>query len=97
MSEQEHIIYLLRGMPRNDELKVFLGLIMDKNATMTATPDEIVTTLVEKDSAIKRANGPAPEALIFAKTGGGNGGKAGKGGRSPRRDKRDNQGDNDRK
>jgi len=73
---------------------------MDKNATMTATPDEIVTKLVEKDAAIKRENGLAPEALPFAKKGGkggGNGGKAGKGRKSPRRDKRDNQGDNDRK
>jgi len=47
MSEQEDIFYLLRGIPRNDEWKVFLELMMDKNATMTATPDEIVTKLVE--------------------------------------------------
>jgi len=98
MSEQEHIFYLLRGIPRNDEWKVFLELMMDKNATMTATPDEIVTKLVEKEAAIKRENGLAPEALLFAKKGGkgggGNGGKAGKGGRSPRRDKRDDKRDN---
>jgi len=71
---------------------------MDKNATMTATPDEIVTKLVEKEAAIKRENGLAPEALPFAKKhgkgGGGNGGKAGKGGRSPKRDKRDDKRDN---
>jgi len=106
MSEQEHIFYLLRGIPRNDELKVFLELMMDKNATMTATPNEIVTKLVEKEATSKRGNGLAPEALLFAKKGGkggsgGYGGKAGKGGRSPRRDKRDkkrdNKGDNDRK
>jgi len=105
MSEQEPIFYLLRGIPRNDKWKVFLELMMDKNAMLTATPDEIVTKLVEKEAAIKRENGLAPEALLFAKKGGkgggGNGGKAGKGGRSPRRDKRDdkrdNKGDNDRK
>jgi len=106
MSEQEHIIHLLHGIPRNNEWKVFLEPMMDKNATMTATPDEIVTKLVEKEAAIKRENGLAPEALLFAKKGGkggsgGYGGKAGKGGRSPRRDKRhdkrDNKGDNDRK
>jgi hypothetical protein len=91
MSEQEHIFYLLRGIPRNDEWKVFLELMMDKNATMTATPDEIVTKLVEKEAAIKREKGLAPEALLFAKKGGGNGGKAGKGGRSAKRDKRDNK------
>jgi len=28
--------------------------MMGKNATMTATPDEIVTKLVEKEAAIKR-------------------------------------------
>jgi len=98
MSVQEHIFYLLRGIPRNDEWKVFLQLMMDQNATMTATPDEIITKLVEKEAAINRENGLAPEALLFAKKGGkgggGNGGKAGKGGRSPRRDKRDNKRDN---
>jgi len=95
MSEQEHIFYLLCGIPRNDEWKVFLELMMDKNATMTATPDEIVTKLVEKEAAIKRQNGLAPEALLFAKKGG-KGGKAGKGGRSPKRDKRDNKGDKEK-
>jgi len=93
MSEQEHIFYLLRRVPRNDEWKVFLELMMDKNVTITALHDEIVTKLVEKEAAIKRQNGLAPEALLFAKKGGkgggGNGGKAGKGGRSPKRDKRD--------
>jgi len=90
MSEQEHIFYLLRGIPRNDEWKVFLELMMDKNATMTATPNEIITKLVEKEAAIKRENGLAPEALLFAKKsgkGGGNGGKAGKGSRSPQRER----------
>jgi hypothetical protein len=47
MSEQEHIFYLLHGIGRNDKWKVFLELIMDKNAKMTVTPDEIVTKLVE--------------------------------------------------
>ena len=72
-----------------------------QHATMTATPDEIITKLVEKEAAIKRENGLAPQALLFAKKGGkgggGNGGKAGKGGKIPRSDKRDNKGDNDRK
>jgi len=106
MSEQEHIICLLRGIPRNYEWKVFLELVLDENATMTATPDEIVAKLVEMEAAIKRETGLAPEALLFAKKGGkdgsgGYGSKAGKGGRSPGRDKRDdkreNKGDNDRK
>jgi hypothetical protein len=94
MSDQEHIFYLLCGIPRNDEWKVFLELMMDKNATMTATPDEIVTKLVEKEAAIMREKGLAPDALLFAKKGGGNGGQAGKGGRSPKRDNRDDKRDN---
>jgi len=95
MSKQEHIFFLLCGIPRNDEWKVFLELMMDKNATITATPDEIITTLVEKEAAIKRENGLTPEALLFAKKDGkGGNGKAGKGGRSPKRDKRDNKRDN---
>jgi len=94
MSEQGHIFHLLRGIPRNDECTVFLELILDKNATMIATPNEIVDTLVEKEASIKTENGLAPDALLFARkrgNGGGNGGKAGKGGKSPRRDKRDNK------
>jgi hypothetical protein len=96
ISEQEHIFYLLRGVPRNDEWKVFLELMMNKNATMTATPVEIVTKLVEKVAAITSENGLAPEALLSAKQGGrgGRGGKIGKVGNSPKRDERDNEGDN---
>jgi hypothetical protein len=94
--------YLLHGIPRNDRWKVFQELMIDKNATMITTPDEIVTKLVEKEAAIKRENGLAPEAQLFSKKGGrggnngngGNGGKAGKGGRSLKRDKRDDKRDN---
>ena len=100
MSEQEHIFYLLHGNPRNDEWKVYLVLMTERNTTMTATPVEIVTKLVEKETAIKRENGLAPEALLFEKTGG-RGGRGGKAGISPKRDKgddkTDNKGDNDRK
>jgi hypothetical protein len=51
MSEQEHIFNLLRGMPRNNGWIVYLELMIDKNATMTAAPNEIVTKLVEKEAA----------------------------------------------
>jgi len=65
---------------------------MDNNALMTATPDEIITKLIEREAAIKRENWLTPEAQLFAKKGGkGGNGKAGKGGKSPKRDKRDNQ------
>jgi hypothetical protein len=87
MSEQEHIFYLLRGIPSNDEWKVSLEHMMEKNAAMTVTPNEIITMLIEKEAAIKREKGLAPEALLFAKKGGVHGGKAGKGGNSPKRDK----------
>jgi hypothetical protein len=93
MSDQEHILYLLHGIRRNDKWKVFLKLMMNKNATITSMSDEIITKLVEKDAAIKRENGLAPNALLFAK----NGGRAGRGskvGKSPRRDKRDHKRDN---
>jgi len=30
MSEQQHIFYLLQGIPRNDDWKAFLELMMDK-------------------------------------------------------------------
>jgi hypothetical protein len=96
MSEQELIIYLLHGIPKNDEWKVFLELMMGKYATMTTMPEEIVTKLAEKNAAIKRENGLTPEALLFAKKGG-RGGRGGKVGKGARRDKRDNQGDIDKK
>jgi len=96
MSEQQHIFHLFRRIPRNDEWKVFLKLMMDKSATMTATPDEIVTKLIEKEAAIKRENGLAPGALLFEKKGG-KAGRGGKGGKSPNRDKRDNKDDSKEK
>jgi len=83
MSEQEHIFYLLRGIPTNDEGKVFLELMMDRNATMTTTPNEIVTKLVQTDAAINRENLFAPEAQPFAKKGG-IGSQVGKGGKVQR-------------
>jgi hypothetical protein len=88
MSQQEYIFYLLRGIPSNHEWKIFLELMMDKNARLTATPDGIVTELVEKEAAIKRENGLAQEALLFAKKGG-KAGEASKGSISPKRDTRD--------
>ena len=65
MHEQEHLFYLLCGIPTNDEWKIFLELMMDKNGRMTTTPEEIVTKLVEKQAAIRRENGLAPEALLL--------------------------------
>jgi len=66
---------------------------MDKNPTMTTRPNEIVTMLVEKEAAINRENGLAPEALLIAKKCG-RGGRGGKVGNSPKRDKRDETRDN---
>jgi hypothetical protein len=87
MREQEQIFYLLCGIPRNDEWKVFLELMMDKNTTMTAMPHEIVTKHVENEAAIKRENELGPEALLFATKGGkdGSGGYGGKDGKVGRR------------
>jgi len=99
MSEQDHIFYLLLGIPRNNEWKGFMELVMDNNAMMTTMPDELVIKLVYKEAAMERDIALAPEALLFAKTGGnvGNGSKGGKGGKSPKRDERENEGDNNRK
>jgi len=96
MSQHVHIFDLLRGIARNDEWNVFLELMMDKNATMTATPDKIVTKLVANEAATTRENGLSPETLLFAKMGG-KGGKAGRGDKSPKRNKRDNKDDRNEK
>jgi hypothetical protein len=68
--------------------------MMNNTMMMTAMPDEIVTKLIEVDAAIKRVNGIAPEALLFAKKGS-KGCKASKGGRSPKRHKDDGKRDNE--
>jgi hypothetical protein len=67
--------------------------MMDKNATMNAKPNEIVTKLVEMDAAMRRENGLTREALPIARkvARGGRGGQVGK---SPKRDKRDDKRDN---
>jgi len=69
ISEREHIFYLRCGIPRNDEWKVFLELMIDKNATMTATPDEIVTKLIAKEAAIKRENWARSRSCALCKEG----------------------------
>jgi len=92
ISAQEHILYLPRGIPRNDEWKVFLELMTHNDPTMTATPDEIVTKLVDREAAINRENGLSPEAPLFAKKGGKRG-KCRRSGNGPMRDKKDNEDD----
>jgi hypothetical protein len=67
MTDGERMFYLLRRIPRNDDWQLFLELMMDKHATATLTPDEIVIKLVEKEATIKRENALAQEALLFAK------------------------------
>jgi len=57
--------------------------MIDKNAMITTTPNEIVTKLVQKAAAIMGENGLTPEALFFAKMCG----KGGKGGKDPTRNK----------
>jgi len=85
MTDEEHVFYLLRGIPRNDDWQFLLELMMDKNAMATLTPDEIVIKLVEKEATIKRENGLWQDALLFAKRNGkgqGKGRKSWKGGES---------------
>jgi len=94
MTDEEHVFYLLRGIPRNDDWQFFLELMMDKNATATLTPDEIVIKLVEKEATIKREKGLGQEALLFAK-GNAKGKGKGKGRKSWKGDESDE--DQDRK
>jgi len=47
MSKQQHTFYLLSGIPRNNEWIVFLELMINKNGTMTTTPNDILQQLVE--------------------------------------------------
>ena len=99
MNDEEHVFHPLRRIPRNDDWQFFLQLMMDKNATATLTPSEIVFKLVEKKATIKHETGLGQETLLFAKgnaQGNGKGKCKGKGKRrkSWKRDKSDeDQGD----
>jgi hypothetical protein len=77
MTDVEHVFHLRRGIQRNDDWQFFLQLMMDKNATATLTPDEIVIKLVGKEAMMKRENGLGQEALLFAE-GNGKGNAKGK-------------------
>jgi hypothetical protein len=92
ISEQEHIISLLCRIPRDNRWKGFLELMMEKNATMTTTPDEIITKLVKKKAVITRQNGLAPKGLTCAKKGG-RGSRGGKVGKCPNRAKKEHKRD----
>jgi len=48
MCEQENIQYRVHRIQRNDNLTVFLELMMGKNVTITATRDVIVAKPVRK-------------------------------------------------
>ena len=80
ISDEAHVFYLLRGIPRNDNWEIFLELIMDQNAMAMLTPNDIVMKLVKKEATIKRENGLGQEALLFTKRNAkGKGRKSGKG------------------
>jgi len=88
MTDKEHVFYLLRGIPRNDDWQFILELMIDKNATATLTPDEIVIKLVKKEATIKHEKGVGKEALLFAK-GSAKGKSKGKGSKSWKGDESD--------
>ena len=67
MSQQEHVFYLLRGLPRNDDWKVFIEIMRDKDGTISMKPEEVVTKLLAQEAAIERDRGLSPETLLFAK------------------------------
>jgi len=67
MTDEEHVFYLPRGKPRNDFGQFFAELMMDKNATATLTPNEIVMMMVEKEATMKPEQRLGHKALLFAK------------------------------
>jgi hypothetical protein len=69
MTDAKHMFYLICGIPRNDDWKFFLLLMMDKNVTATLTCNEIVTKLIKKESTISSKKGLNRNALLFAHIG----------------------------
>ena len=67
MSQQEHVFFLLCGLPRNEDWKVFIEIMRDKDGTISMKPEDVVTKLLAQEAAIKRDKGLAPETLLFAK------------------------------
>ena len=69
MSKQEHVFYLLRGVPRNDEWKVFLEIPHNKS-DLHVKPEEVATKLVAHEAAIKREKGMSADSgiLLFTRS-----------------------------
>ena len=69
ISKQEHVFYLLRGVPRNDDWKVFLEILRNR-PDIHAKPEEVVTKLAVQEAAIKREKGMSADSdvLLFTKT-----------------------------
>jgi len=67
MSNEKHIFSLLCEIPRSNNWNVYLKVMMGTNATISATPDEIVTKLIELYAAFSWENGLAPAALLVEK------------------------------
>ena len=69
MSKQEHVFYLLRGVPRNDDWKVFLEVLRNK-PDLPVKPEEVVTKLVAQEAAIKREKGMSVDSdiLLFTRS-----------------------------
>jgi hypothetical protein len=66
MPDEEHLVYRLCAIPRNDDCQFFLELMMNKTVMATLPRDETVIKLVEKEATMKRKSGSGQEALLFA-------------------------------
>lgn len=67
-SRQEHVFYLLRGVPRKDDWNGFLEILGSK-PDRHVKPDEVVTQLMVQEAAIEREMGMSTERQLFAKSG----------------------------
>ncbi|KAF8247989.1 hypothetical protein K440DRAFT_643262 [Wilcoxina mikolae CBS 423.85] len=79
MPDGEHIFYLLYGIPNNDEWKIFLKFMEDKDAENTMWPSELITKMLEREEKLKQEKDLGHDTLRFAKKGKGKGNSKGKG------------------
>ncbi|KAF8254217.1 hypothetical protein K440DRAFT_635719 [Wilcoxina mikolae CBS 423.85] len=91
----EYISYLLYGIPNNDDWKIFLEFMEDKDAEDTMWPSEVITKMLEREKKLKKEKGLGHDTLLFAKNGKGRGKGKGKGkdnkGNGTSDDKKDKQ------
>ncbi|KAF8254102.1 hypothetical protein K440DRAFT_639880 [Wilcoxina mikolae CBS 423.85] len=67
MSIEEHVFYLLNGLPPNGDWEIFLEEIIRDYEALLLKPEEIIAKLFAQEATIKRKKGLSSDFVFFAK------------------------------